>query len=409
MITDSLIKQATANLKAGQRRFREQTGTVVERKGAFWLRFYRDGEKGARIKVTERLCEKDAAHSTIDCNALKVLQRSRMAEVNAEHHASLQKQTPAPEAPPLTIGKFWKDTYEPWAEANLRWSTHHGYVNIWNQYLKNELETKSIASYTTIDASEYLDRLAKRLNTNSLAHIRSLMSGIFKRAINTKGPNGKALIDRNPIHDVEVSVRQRKPKPRVKYTPEETVTMLNAIPELKAKLFFGLTAVMGMRPEETAACKWENLEGDVYHVREAAPYGVLGELKTERSKRDLVVIEPVKTLMREYHTQCGKPATGLLFTNGDLSPVNHNYYVRRWIKPHAEKVCSRWNGLYSGRHGAATTLYNLTGDMRAAFQVLGNSFEVVSKTYVESDASQGKIGLAMVEERLKAVTKEQQQ
>jgi hypothetical protein len=43
--------------------------------------------------------------------------------------------------------------------------------------------------------------------------------------------------------------------------------------------------------------------------------------------------------------------------------------------------------LYAGRHGAATALYNLTGDIRAAYQNLGNSLEVLMSTYVKPDVS----------------------
>ena len=54
----------------------------------------------------------------------------------------------------------------------------------------------------------------------------------------------------------------------------------------------------------------------------------------------------------------------------------------------------------SGEHGAATTLYNQEGDARAAYQVLGNSLEVVMKTYVRPDVEQGRTGQAKYEQTL---------
>src|SRR5258708_39650356 len=89
--------------------------------------------------------------------------------------------------------------------------------------------------------------------------------------------------------DAEISVKVRKAKPRVKYTQEETAAILNALDEPDAKLFFAFCAVLAMRPEEAAAMKWENidLKAGALKVREAAPYGKLGELKTEESQRDL--------------------------------------------------------------------------------------------------------------------------
>jgi hypothetical protein len=92
----------------------------------------------------------------------------------------------------------------------------------------------------------------------------------------------------------------------------------------------------------------------------------------------------------------------LLFENADDTPINHNSFNKYHIKKHALNVCARYCGPYGGRHGAGTELYNRTGDMRAAFQVLGNSFAVVSKHYTKPDGAQGKAGLVIYEEALRA-------
>ena len=382
-------------LKANRRRFRKQQGSIVERSNGFWVRFYRDGEDGTRVKVTEHLCDKSKEFHSADCTSVTLLRDAFMVQVNAEHHKELATPTPLPQEPPLTIGAFWLTIYLPWAKANLRGSTARGYQSVWQIYVKHELETTALSEYTTLDANELLTKLAARLNRNSLAHVRSLMSGIFKHAKNTRGRDNKALINENPMRDVKVLVKVRKPKGMVAYTHEETMTMLNAIERVNAKLFFALCAVMGMRPSEAAAVKWENIDfkTGVLKVREAAPYGLLGDLKTEKSEGDLTIIEPVLSLLKAWHLEMGSPDGGFLFTPDGSKPIHHSSFVRRWIKPHAEKVCSRWNGCYSGRHGAATDLFDQDGDVRAAYQVLRNSLEVVMKTYVKPKTEQGTAGL----------------
>jgi integrase len=384
-------------LTPAHRRFREQTGTIVERKGAFWLRFYRDGANGARVKVTEKLCDVNTEFPTIDCKAVDILRSVRIAVVNKETHTALKTQAPLPEQPPLTVGEFALATYLPWVKENRTFSTHRHYQNTWKCYVRAELESKPMGDYRTVDGSKFLTGLASRLNRNTLSHVRALMSGIFSHATSL------GLIDRNPIRDVKVLAKVRAPKLRVAYTPKETVDIINAIPRTDAKLVFALCAVMGMRPEEAAAVKWENVDFKigVLKVREAAPYGVLGQLKTEKSKRDLTLIEPVASLLAAWHETMGKPSTGLLFEGYDHTPIDSNGFNKYHIKPHAKKACERYCGLYSGRHGAATTLYNLTGDMRAAYQQLGNSYEVVSKHYTQPDVEQGRIGSLKYEETLK--------
>ncbi len=385
------------------RRFREQTGTVVERKGAFWLRFYRDGDNGSRIKVTEKLCDMTKEYPTKDCKAVDILRAARIAAVNKETHQALNVQAPLPDAPPLTIGAFVLTTYLPWVKENRRFSTYRSYTDDWTQYLKPEMESKPLESYRTVDGSKFLTALATRpgpdpkpLNRNTLAHIRSLCSSIFSHAISL------GLLDRNPFNsDLKILAKVRPPKPKVAYTPEETVAILNGIPRTDAKLFFALCAVMGMRPSEAAAVKWQNIKDGVLTITEAAPYGVLGDTKTESSKGNLTIIEPVSSLITAWHEAMRKPASGLLFETADHTPINHNSFNKYHIKPHALKACVRYCGPYSGRHGAATTIYNLTGDMRATYQTLRNSLEVASKNYTKPDDEQGKAGRTLYEEVLR--------
>jgi integrase len=382
-----------------KQRFRRQHGTVVERTDGFYIRFYRDEEAG-RTKVTEFLTKKTAQYHSVNCVAVKLLRDSYMSAINNARHTELQAATPLPV---LTVGAFWQSTYLPWVQANKRFSTARGYETVWKLYVKPELETTPIDTYTTVDACELLDRMAtvKKLNENSLAHVKSLCRGIFATACR------KGILKVNPWREAKESVKVRAAKTRIAYTPEETTAIMNALDKPDAKLFFTLVAVMGMRPSEVAGAKWENIdiEASKLKVREAAPYGVLGDTKTERSIRELDIIEPVVSFLKAWYEVCGKPSAGLLFTNGDGGPVNHNSFAKYRIAPQAKKACARWCGLYSGRHGAATSLYNLTGDIRAAYQILGNSLEVVMSTYVKPDRCAGTAGMSKYEDALKNVKK----
>jgi integrase len=396
MTKASILELLKAN--RSNRRFREQTGTVVKRTDGFYIRFYRDGENGERTKVTERLCDLNTAPKKVE-----LLQRSHMSAINNSHHTALRSTAPSPA---LTVGAFWETTYLPWVKANKRFSTIRGYEYDWRLYVKAELATRQIDTYTTVDACELLDHFAsvKKLNRKSLAHVKSLCSGIFTVAVR------KGIIKFNPWREAKESVKVRPSEPRIEYTPEETITIINAIQRTDAKLFFALCAVMGMRPSEAAAVKWENISNGVLKVREAAPYGVLGELKTNRSKRDLIITEPVTSLLKTYRESLHNPSEGLLFTPDGTRPINHNSFAKYYITPDARKVCARWNGCYSGRHGAATTLFNLTGDARAAYQVLGNSLAVVQKEYIKPSVEQGKAGQSQYEKTLlKAMKKRKSQ
>jgi len=55
-------------------------------------------------------------------------------------------------------------------------------------------------------------------------------------------------------------------------------------------------------------------------------------------------------------------------------------------------------------HGAATVLFDLTGDARAANQVLRNSLPVVMKNYIKRSTAAGEAGMKLYEHALEAAT-----
>lgn len=382
--------------KQPRKRYREQTGIVVKRSDGFYIRYYKDGDGNTRTKVTKRLCDLSTNERLIPS-----LQQSFIASINIQRHNNLQSRTDGLEAPPATIADFWNDTYRPWMEANKRFSTLRGYEYDWKMYVKEHLAHRHFTDFKTPDAVALLDYCAekRKLNKRSLAHVKSLCSGIFCLAVI------KGIIEFNPCREAKATVKVRKATPRIEYTPEETITILNAIPEKRAKLFFGLCAVLGMRPSEVAATRWENINDGVLKIREAAPYGVLGDLKTENSKGDILITEPVTSLLKAFRKERNDLAERLWFTHDGVTPINHNTFAKTYITPFARKVCPRWNGCYSGRHGAATTLYNITGDVRAAYQLLRNSLVVVKKEYIKPSVEQGQAGQLQYAQVLRKVMK----
>ncbi len=277
-------------------------------------------------------------------------------------------------------------------------STLRGYEKLWAGVLEPAIGTHPLASFSTVDASDLLTALVKKGHgRRSVQHVRSLMSGIFKRAA------ARGMIAVNPIHNAAPELRPRAPKPKVAYTIAETVAILNAIQRVDAKLLFALTAILGMRPSEACGLRWEDVAGEVVHVLRAAPYGIPQDsTKSERGQRQLRLIAPVKSLLIDWRRESGDPKKGWLFPRPNGQPIDHSTFVKRWIAPDAKKVCSRWCGLYAGRHGVGTALYDQQGDVRATYQTLGNTLDVTTKTYVKPSTDSGDAGLVALETRIKA-------
>jgi integrase len=373
-----------------ERRFRRQVGVVIEYRDGWYLRYYKDDEAGKRVRVSERLCDLETQK-----DERELLRKRRMRVINGESRHGVQVAQGEVEGDGLTIGEFWSSIYEPNIKERLRWSSHHSYKANWRKYLEGSLGKERLRDFRAVHGSRLLTQLAARLNRNTLANVRSLASGMFSHAA------ALGFIEQNPWRDAKVLAKIRAPKPRIAYTRQEVKAILDAIPTTKAQLFFSLCACLGMRPEEAAALRFEDFSGGQVNIVRAAPYGMVGDLKTEQSKRTLLLTEPTKGFFEKWRSECNGQKAGYLFTNitgkrrGDV--VNSNPFANLHIRPHALKVCKRFVGCYAGRHGVATELFSLTGDARAANQVLGNGLPMVMKTYIKPRTQDGVAGQRLLE------------
>jgi integrase len=366
------------------RRFRTQTGTVIERHDGHYLRYYSDSQDGSqRRKITELLAPLGTKATVVEIN-----RRRRMAEINAAQRAKV------PVPGDLTIGDFWEETYLPWVKSERAASTARGYEKLWVGYLEKDLAAVSLRKYATADATKFLTGLAPKLGRNTLHHVKSLVSGIYSHAA------ALGVVKDNPMKNAAWLVNPgRKTVRTVAHTITETVAVLKAIKRTDAKLVWVLSAVMALRPSEIAGLRWEDLDDQWLHVRRAVPYGIVSEddqTKTEGSVRDLRLVEPVAGLLENWRKACGNPLTGWLFQRPNGQPINHTAFVARKLAPDARQaIGSRWAGLYGGRRGHGTAVTRLES-LTAARQTLGHSSEkVTAQAYALPDIEAGTAGLEL--------------
>lgn len=372
-----------------RRRFRTQQGTLIERRDGLYLRYYIDDADGTRRKVTERLCDRGTKKTVVG-----IKMEHRMFEINTAQAEGVRTIAVAEQ----TIGEYWRDHYLPWCEDNLAKSTVRGYTKLW-AILELRLGTRSLQKFRRVDASDFLTSLVKDGWTrNPVKHAKFLLSGMFTRAV------AREVVAANPMTDAKPDIPAPALKPRVPYTDAEVVTVLNALDRPDAKLLWAICTVMGCRPSEAAGLRWECCNSERITIERAAPYGVpQDETKSERGKRHLLLIEPVKSLLSAWKAVCGDPETGWVFPRPNGQPIEHSTFVRSWIEPGAKKaIGTRFAGLYLGRHATGTQLAIQTGDASASHQALGNSREVAERNYVHPVQEAGDTGLRLREQAIMA-------
>src|SRR5262249_31996056 len=83
----------------------------------------------------------------------------------------------------VPIITFWKQQYLPHCEKHKRISTVRGYKKIWRQHLEPAFVGLMMDQYTTPQATRLLTALSEKgLGRRTVAHVRSLASGLFRYA-----------------------------------------------------------------------------------------------------------------------------------------------------------------------------------------------------------------------------------
>jgi integrase len=368
---------------------RYQRGHVFEGHGAFHVRYYVnaivDGQP-RRVQRSERLCSKDNKHHSTKCKPVQQKAADVMERINALTGA-------APEAE-ITVSDFWEQVYLPHVERNTKASTIHGYKAIWRQHLSVAFAGTNLADYQTHDATRYLTSLAERqLGARTIAHIRSLASGMFRHALRLN------RIKVNPWRDAGSLSMVKKSDATHAYTLEQAEGISNALVDHPpAQLVFCLAAFLGLRPGEISALKWDDVDGDWIHIRRSAWRSIVGTTKTEESVASVPLIEPVKSMLSAWRLT---KTTDWVFPNRSNNPMEMGGFCKRIVIPVLKEKGIKWHGLYAGRRSAATLLVQLTGNAVAAQFVLRHkNLSTTTAFYVKPVSVAGVEGMKLVEETL---------
>jgi integrase len=276
-----------------------------------------------------------------------------------------------------TLGDFVESVYLPWIKEHKRPSTAKGYRDIWQDHLEPLSAGAWMKNIRTFHVQGWLDSLAKKkLSRNSLKHIKSVISAIFKLAKQQDYFEGE-----NPAKDSAVSPSAAEPAETSAYSLEEINAILAHIPE-PAATAFAVAAFTGLRSGEIEGLQWEDFHDGEIHVSRSIWNGQETAPKTRKSAAPVPVIRQL-TERLEFHRLRSKDAkTGPIFRTGKGTAQSMNNLLHRLILPalnrcatchKAEGECDpetphkyerdaslpEWHGWHACRRGLGSNLYRL--------------------------------------------------
>src|SRR5438552_4052845 len=360
-----------------RRRPRNQKGTIYERSGSFYVRYYTRDENGKPKQASGFLGEKDNKHHSVKCKPVKDLRDKFMRQINSDVRPAQR----------VLINDYWTETYLPYVREQHRPSTAKGYEQLWESVLQPHFVGKVLQEYQTHHRNEFLLSLmnkkrkdgTKRFGLRTLSHVRWLASGLFSHAQDIKG-----LIVMNPWRGkLKIFDTVDAPAERPHYTLQEAVAVLRALEgRLDCQLVMALACFAGLRQSEIRGLKWEDFRDNRVHLSRNFVRDVEGPLKSKSSKRLVPIIAPLGRLLEAWRQKSGASTTGWLFPNErGTRPINLRDRARNNIKPVLEKAGVEWKGYHAGRHCLGTLLTGLTGTALAPKEALGHTTQAITVVF----------------------------
>jgi integrase len=279
-----------------------------------------------------------------------------------------------------------------------------GYRDIWELHLQALCGKLWLKNIRTHEVQQWLDVLAKRnLSRNSLKHIKSVVSAIFRLAKGQGYYRGE-----NPAHETEVSSLAPEPKYTHAYSLEEIRAILAALPE-PAATAFAVAAYTGLRHGEIQGLCWEHYRDGQIYVTRSIWNGRIGKPKTKGSTAPVPVIQQLRERLELHRLRCGNAQSGPMFPNVYGRPMALTSLVNRVIVPalnlcvHCGKPVTqhskdhpherderlpKWQGWHAARRGLGTNLYRLGVKDKLIQAILRHANVSTTVTYYVKTAAQ---------------------
>jgi integrase len=360
------------------RHLKRHTGSVYERCGSFYVRFYTRVDGKAK-QVSEFLHAKDAKYHSVDCDAVLDLRDDFMRKQRKQQGAT-------PVHSDGHIVSFWETKYLPFITEHKKPSTVAGYTQVWKRHLKAHFEGRTFAEYRAHHGTEFILSITKKQNRTTLNHIRALMSAIFSHAVNL------GVVEQNLVKGAVKIIGKPKATPETGfYTLEEAEDIISALVEhVDCQLVMALSCFLGLRPGEIQGLKWEDIDAHAIHIRRSVWHGIIGTPKTPESIASLPLIDAVRVPLELWRRKRGNPSEGWVFETQNGDPVDLRDWTKRRIIPTLKAKKITWKGIYSGRRGAGTAAIDLTnGNITAGQELLRHKNATTTLRFYKKTTGKG--------------------
>lgn len=362
----------------------------VRRRGDTWHIYYREFAQDEAGNVAYRKTSREVGPARGE-GALSKREAQRIGYDRFVHKANGLSITPGAAA---TLEQFYEARYTPEVLPTLAKSTRYSRASLWRQHIAPSLAHCQIGNVNRSMVQTLLSGKQRAgLSTQTVKHIRNLLSSVFEHAKRLNYFNGDL-----PTADLILSEVRHADKRTL--TREQFEILKSQIQEERLRVLLDVLVCLGLRIGEAAGLRWKCVNlGDAPQfledgtaipplsiiVREQYHRNEFTRLKTQGSRGILPLTSDVWVALSEWFGRSKFTAPGdTVFAGRNGRPLDaHNEAARR-LKPAAVKAGLPWASWHTFRH-TASTWADQTLTTREKMDLLRHKSAEVSLGYTKSD------------------------
>lgn len=216
--------------------------------------------------------------------------------------------------------KQWKATYKD--PKDMTGKSLGMYDEKYNKYIKPRIGTMKLKDVTDVHLQRIMNEQAG-MSDSHCKKVRSVLQQLFKRARQSR------LIVFDPAELLELPKTTKGTRRSI--TDFERKHILKVAETHRAGLWILTLLYTGMRPGETAALRWQDidLKKKEIHVRAARESGTHNSIKAPKTEAGDRVI-PIHAKLLPALQAAKHHASGFVFVTGAGNPQNENSLRRLW-------------------------------------------------------------------------------